>query len=109
MSRLNTMYPNDDFLKNISNMFGKIDSRNETEIKQEIEQIGYKEFYRYYKEKDIRINLLKDRIDKAIEYIENNSLYEEEYDYDYEENIYLSGINDETARKDLLAILGGKE
>ena len=44
-------------------------------------------------------------INKAIEYIENNSLYEEEYDYDYEENSYLSGIDDETAKKDLLEIL----
>lgn len=47
------------------------------------------------------------RIDKAIEYIENHSLYEEEYDYDYEENSYLSGIDDETAKKDLLKILRG--
>ena len=44
-------------------------------------------------------------IDKAVEYIENHSLYEEEYDYDYEENSYLSGIDDETAKKDLLEIL----
>ena len=50
---------------------------------------------------------LKDKIDKEIEYIENNSLYEEEYDYDYEENSYLSGIDDETAKKDLLKILRG--
>ena len=47
----------------------------------------------------------KEVIDKAIEYLENNSLYEEEYDYDYEENSYLSGIDDETAKKDLLKIL----
>lgn len=50
---------------------------------------------------------LKDKINKAIEYIENNSLYETEYDYDYEENSYLSGIDDEIAKKDLLEILGG--
>ena len=49
----------------------------------------------------------KEVIEKAIEYIENNSLYEEEYDYDYEENSYLSGIDDETAKKDLLKILRG--
>lgn len=48
---------------------------------------------------------LKERINKAIEYIENNPLYEEKYDYDYEENSYLSGINDEIAKKDLLEIL----
>ena len=52
---------------------------------------------------------LKDKIDKAIEYLENHSLYEEEYDYDYEENSYLSGIDDETAKKDLLKILKEEE
>lgn len=52
---------------------------------------------------------LKEKINKAIEYIENNSLYETEYDYDYEENSYLSGIDDEIAKKDLLKILKGEE
>ena len=33
----------------------------------------------------------------------------EEYDYDYEENSYLSGIDDETAKKDLLKILKEEE
>ena len=51
---------------------------------------------------------LQERINIAIEYIENNPLYEEEYDYDYEENSYLSGIDDETAKKDLLKILRGE-
>ena len=59
MSRLNTMYPDDEFLKNISDMMGKLDNKNETEIKQEIEQIGYKEFYRYYKEKNVYIKQLQ--------------------------------------------------
>ena len=59
MSRLNTMYPDDEFLKNISDMMGKLDNKNETEIKQEIEQIGYKEFYRYSKEKDVYIKQLQ--------------------------------------------------
>ena len=49
--------------------------------------------------------ILSRAINKAIEYIEKHSLYEEEYDYDYEENSYLSGIDDETAKKDLLKIL----
>ena len=49
--------------------------------------------------------ILSRAINKAIEYIESNSLCEEEYDYDYEENSYLSGIDDETAKKDLLKIL----
>lgn len=55
-----------------------------------------------------KINELQNRINKAIEYIENNSLYETEYDYDYEENSYLSGIDDEIAKKDLLEILKGE-
>ena len=50
---------------------------------------------------------LQERIDKAIEYIENNSLYDEEYDYNYEEEMYLSGIDDEVAKKDLLDLLKG--
>ena len=49
--------------------------------------------------------ILSRAINKAIEYIKNHSLYEEEYDYDYEENSYLSGIDDKTAKKDLLEIL----
>ena len=53
--------------------------------------------------------ILSQAINKAIEYIENHSLYKEEYDYDYEENIYLSGIDDETAKKDLLEILNEVE
>lgn len=66
MSRLNTMYPDDEFLKNISDMMGKLDNKNETEIKQEIEQIGYKEFYRYFKEKDVYIKQLKEEKQELI-------------------------------------------
>ena len=73
MSRLNTMYPDDEFLKNISDMMGKLDNKNETEIKQEIEQIGYKEFYRYYKEKDVYIKQLKEKINGV--YKERTYLY----------------------------------
>lgn len=50
---------------------------------------------------------LEDRINKAVEYIENNSLYDEEYDYNYEEEMYLSGIDDEVAKKYLLSLLKG--
>lgn len=42
---------------------------------------------------------------EAMDYIKENPLYEEEYDYDYEENIYMSGIDDEYSRKILLGIL----
>ena len=72
MSRLNTMYPDDEFLKNISDMMGKLDNKNETEIKQEIEQIGYKEFYRYYKEKDVYIKQLQQENKILKENAENN-------------------------------------
>lgn len=82
MSSLNIMYPNDEFLKDISNVIGKVDSKNETQIKKEIEQVGYKEFYRYYKEKDIYIKQLqqenqkyKEVIDKAIKCIDYNTKY----------------------------------
>ena len=50
----------------------------------------------------------EDIIKKAKEYIINNSLYEEEYDYDYEENIYLSGIHDDDVRRILVEILDNK-
>ena len=50
----------------------------------------------------------EDIINKAKEYIINNSLYEEEYDYDYEENIYLSGIHDDDVRRILVEILDNK-
>lgn len=69
-------------------------------LKSEIEEAKriFQKYLEYIDERDERIN-------KAIEYIENNPLYEEEYDYDYEENSYLSGVNDEIAKKDLLKIL----
>lgn len=82
MSKLNTMYPNDDFLKGISNVMGKIDSKNETQIKEEIEQIGYKEFYRYYKEKDIYIKQLQQENKQLKEEKEELKKWlEEHYDY----------------------------
>lgn len=45
------------------------------------------------------------QIQDAIEYIENNSLYEQDYDYDYEENLVEYPPTDEYARNDLLKIL----
>ena len=47
-------------------------------------------------------------INKVREFINNNSLYEEEYDYDYEENMYLSGVSDKDAKNMLLEILNDK-
>ena len=52
---------------------------------------------------------IENRIDKAIEYIKNNSLYYENYDYNEEDNLELKYIDDEIARNDLLEILGEKE
>ena len=68
----------------------------------------YKKDIEYIMQLEKENQKYKEVIDKAIEYIENNPLYEEEYDYDYEENSYLSGIDDETAKKDLLKILRGE-
>ena len=45
------------------------------------------------------------QIQDAIEYIENNSLYDQDYDYDYEENMVEYPPTDEYARNDLLKIL----
>ena len=42
---------------------------------------------------------------EAIEYIENNTLYTEEYDYDEEENLIWNGAYDYKEREDLLNIL----
>lgn len=47
------------------------------------------------------------RIEKAIEYIENNDLYEEVIDDLFEENPIYLGANCEKARNDLLNILKG--
>ena len=42
---------------------------------------------------------------EAIEYIKTNPLYEEEYDYNYDDELELFGINSEQAKYDLLDIL----
>ena len=51
----------------------------------------------------------KSRIEKAVEYIKNNNLYDEILDYDYEENPYVSYTTDEYVKDNLLNILNGKE
>lgn len=61
------------------------------------------------KANDLMINELINRIDEAIEYIENNDLYTQDIDYDYDDNMVLSPPNDETERKDLLEILRGED
>ena len=82
------------------------------QLAKENEEIKLKLLEKKCSDKDVEYKekiKLQNRINKAIEYIENNSLYETEYDYDYEENSYLSGIDDEIAKKDLLKILKGEE
>lgn len=54
-------------------------------------------------------NKLEERIDKAIEYIKNNSLYYENYDYNEEDELELKYVYDDKARENLLEILGDKE
>ena len=78
-----------------------------------------KSYMEHLKEKDKEIERLNNIINKlqnqlqqkeniikeVREYIENNDLYEQDYDYDYEENLVVGPPSDETARKILLKIL----
>ena len=50
------------------------------------------------------IERLHSIIKEVREYIENNSLYEQDYDYDYEENLVEYPPSDEQAKKDILEI-----
>ena len=52
---------------------------------------------------------LQAKINEAIEYIENNDLYYQDVDYDYEENMTLDPPSDEEARTILLSILKGED
>ena len=52
---------------------------------------------------------LQQRVDKAVEYVNNNSLYEQESDYDNEDNLILGMPSDEKATNDLLNILKGND
>ena len=51
---------------------------------------------------------LRERIDKAIEYIKNTPLYETTYDYNMEEELEIQNVSDETASNKLLNILNGR-
>ena len=59
----------------------------------------------FLKESNEEIERLHSIIKEVREYIENNSLYEQDYDYDYEENLVEYPPSDEQARKDILSIL----
>ena len=52
--------------------------------------------------------ILQRRIDKAIEYINTNTLYSEDYDYDDEDNLVWNGAYDYKETEDLLNILTGE-
>lgn len=58
-----------------------------------------------YEELEVELQQKENIIKEVREYIENNSLYEQDYDYDYEENLVEYPPSDETARKILLEIL----
>ena len=71
-------------------------------------EIIINQFDNHIKYLENKLQQKEDIINKAKEYIINNPLYEEEYDYDYEENMYLSGIYDDDVRRILLKILDNK-
>lgn len=52
---------------------------------------------------------LQSIINRAIDYIENNDLYTQDIDYDYDDNMVLSPPTDELERKELLNILRGED
>ena len=52
---------------------------------------------------------LEMKIDKAVEYVKNTTLFTEEYDYDYEENLVWKGATDDEEREELLNILNGED
>lgn len=64
-----------------------------------------REFSQYKYESKKEIERLNNIIKEVREYIENNSLYEQDYDYDYEENLVEYPPSDEQAKKDILGIL----
>ena len=94
--------------------YPKLELFTERELKEQLKngKIDTNFMIEYIVKRDEVYNKLIDKVNEqeqiireAREYIENHSLYEEEYDYDFEENIHLSGVNDTTAKKDLLEIL----
>ena len=81
--------------------------RENQELKKQLE-VG-KEQYNYLVEEKEKIQEQLEASEKArkeaIEYIKNNPLYEEEYDYNYDDELELLGINSNQAEYDLLDIL----
>ena len=75
----------------------KINNYSRYEV-EEVEALAIKYLQTQLQQKE---NIIKE----VREYIENNDLYEQDYDYDYEENLVVGPPSDETARKILLEIL----
>jgi len=75
----------------------KINNYSRYEV-EEVEALAIKYLQTQLQQKE---NIIKE----VREYIENNDLYEQDYDYDYEENLVVGPPSDETARKILLGIL----
>lgn len=59
--------------------------------------------------RDDKLLGLQQRIEKAVEYIENTPLYETTYDYNMEEELEIQNVSDETASNKLLNILRGND
>jgi chromosome segregation ATPase len=81
------------------------------ELEQEIERltkecIGMKNEIKEWCNKYSKLN---NKRNEAIEYIENNDLYFQDYDYDYEGNMFEYPPTDEQAKQNLLEILKGED
>ena len=89
-------------MRSIKEMDKRLDER-EQEIERQKEVInGMIENEEKYNLEIIKLHSI---IKEVREYIENNSLYEQDYDYDYEENLVEYPPSDEQAKKDILEIL----
>ena len=84
-------------------IFKKLEDDEEVEMIYRDNDIRYLE--NLVKDYDSKLQQKENIIKEVREYIENNDLYEQDYDYDYEENLVVGPPSDETARKILLGIL----
>ena len=100
---------NNDILWKIDSEIGKdkrvVELTKKCEILEENNKLLIQQKYQMYEDLD----MLSKRIDKAIEYIKNNCLYYENYDYNAEDELELKYVYDDKATADLLQILGDKE
>jgi len=100
-----------DYITNLQQENERLKKQNELLKDQNINEILKKDLEicaKQYKKSDEKLEKYKSRIEKAVEFIENNSLYDEILDYDYEENPYISYTTDEYVKDNLLNILNGR-